>query len=152
MSFRKHIFQPHPTMPGLCGVSLNGRPCGSSYDSIRHVQSAPEPDRYDDEYVTMDLRDREWSTAIDRLKRATEGAAAIRKATDKQVGGDHYSRNAIQPIEYIVQNGLDWYSGNVVKYITRFRHKNGKQDLEKVIHYAQLAMEHYYPEEGDDEA
>ncbi len=69
------------------------------------------------------------------------------KATDMQVGGNHYARNKIQPIDYIVENELDWFSGNVVKYITRFKHKGGKQDLQKVIHYAQLAMEHYYPED-----
>lgn len=70
-----------------------------------------------------------------------------RKATDTQVGGYHYSQYKIQPIDYIVQNDLDWFQGNMIKYATRFKSKGKKQDLQKVIHYAQLAMEHYYPEE-----
>ena len=65
-------------------------------------------------------------------------------ATKKQVGGSHYKDFPIQPIEFIVKNKLDWFQGNIVKYTCRHAMKNGKQDLEKVIHYAQLAIEHYY--------
>lgn len=64
---------------------------------------------------------------------------------DSQIGGDHYKTMAIQPGEYITKNGLSWYEGNVVKYVTRHRSKGGKQDLEKAIHYLQLAIEEYYP-------
>lgn len=61
-----------------------------------------------------------------------------------QIGGDHYKHMAIQPGEYITKNGLGWYEGNVIKYVTRHRHKGKKQDLEKAIHYLQLAIEEYY--------
>lgn len=67
------------------------------------------------------------------------------KATNKQVGGDHYKKCKIQPIEYIHANGLDFFQGNIVKYITRFRHKNGKQDLEKIKHYCDLLIDLEYP-------
>ena len=40
------------------------------------------------------------------------------KALDKQVGGQHYKGCAIQPVEYIYGNNLDYLEGNVVKYIT----------------------------------
>lgn len=63
---------------------------------------------------------------------------------DRQVGGDHYKTLGIQPIDYIVANDLDWFQGNIVKYTTRHHAKGGKADLEKVIHYAQMAIEHYY--------
>lgn len=72
---------------------------------------------------------------------------APEKALDVQVGGNHYKDFEIQPIEYITKNNLDWYQGNIVKYASRHKFKNGKQDLEKVIHYAQLAIEAQYPEE-----
>lgn len=72
------------------------------------------------------------------------------KATNKQVGGDHYKKSKIQPIEYIHANGLDFFQGNIVKYITRFRHKNGKQDLEKIKHYCDLLIELEYPTIDDD--
>ena len=65
-------------------------------------------------------------------------------ARDKQIGGDHYKNMAIQPSDYIVKNKLGWYEGNIVKYITRHSIKGGKQDVEKVIHYAQLLIEEKY--------
>lgn len=63
---------------------------------------------------------------------------------DHQVGGDHYKTMLIQPSEYIVKNGIGWYEGNAIKYITRHKQKGNKQDLEKAIHYIQLAIDHYY--------
>jgi len=68
--------------------------------------------------------------------------------SQKQVGGNHYKNMPIQPIEFIVKNNLDWFQGNIIKYTCRHAAKNGKQDLEKVIHYAQLAIEHYYGTEN----
>ena len=68
-------------------------------------------------------------------------------AHKKQTGGDHYKRMAIQPSHYIVKNKLGWYEGNIVKYITRHSIKGGRQDIEKVIHYAELLLEDKYPED-----
>ena len=69
-------------------------------------------------------------------------------AHKKQIGGDHYKRMAIQPSHYIVKNKLGWYEGNIVKYITRHSIKGGRQDIEKVIHYAELLLEDKYPDDG----
>ena len=65
-------------------------------------------------------------------------------ALDKQVGGSHYKDMAIQPIEYIHKNGLGFCEGNIVKYITRWKTKNGIEDLKKVIHYAELLIQMEY--------
>ena len=59
-----------------------------------------------------------------------------------QVGGDHYKKLAIQPVELIVNLHLDYFIGNVVKYVTRHRFKNGIEDIKKAIHYCELAV--YY--------
>ena len=67
-------------------------------------------------------------------------------ATNKQVGGDHYKKHNIQPIEFIVSNGLDFLQGSAIKYIVRHRDKGGKEDLLKAIHYCQLMLEYYYGE------
>lgn len=67
-------------------------------------------------------------------------------ALDKQVSGNHYKDCGIQPIEYIHANGLNYFEGNAVKYITRHRKKNGKADIEKAIHYLELMIELEYPE------
>lgn len=47
----------------------------------------------------------------------------------------------MQPIEFIIAAKLSFIQGNIVKYISRFRNKNGKQDLEKCIQYAQMAID-----------
>jgi hypothetical protein len=67
------------------------------------------------------------------------------KPLDQQVGGSHYKGCKIQPVEYIHANGLDYLEGNVIKYITRHRTKGeGRKDIEKAIHYAQLILEMEY--------
>ena len=67
------------------------------------------------------------------------------KALHQQVGGQHYKGCKIQPVEYIHANGLDYLEGNVIKYITRHRTKGeGRKDIEKAIHYAQLILEMEY--------
>lgn len=68
------------------------------------------------------------------------------EALDVQVAGSHYKNKAIQPIEYIHANNLNYSEGAIVKYITRWRDKNGIEDLEKIKHYVDLliAMEKTY--------
>jgi hypothetical protein len=61
----------------------------------------------------------------------------------KQVGGSHYKTMSIQPGEYIRANELGWYEGNVVKYVTRHKQKNGPEDVLKAIHYLELILEEY---------
>ena len=62
-------------------------------------------------------------------------------ATQKQIGGSHYKNMRIQPIEFIVANRLDFIQGNIIKYACRYKEKGGVQDLDKIIHYAELAKE-----------
>jgi hypothetical protein len=63
--------------------------------------------------------------------------------TSKQIGGNHYQM-AIQPIEYITKNNLGYMEGNVVKYVSRHRNKNGVEDIDKAIHYLEMIKEFYY--------
>lgn len=57
---------------------------------------------------------------------------------DTQVGGGHYKDYVIQPLEFITKNNIPFIEGNIIKYITRWKDKNGVEDLKKVIHYTQL--------------
>ena len=70
-------------------------------------------------------------------------------ALDTQEGGDHYKKLKIQPIEFIHANKLDFLQGNVVKYITRHKDKNGAADVRKALHYCQLILELEYKEESN---
>lgn len=62
-------------------------------------------------------------------------------ANDHQVGGDHYRRQAIQPWDFIVANGLGYLEGNIVKYVCRWRSKDGLDDLRKARHYLDKLIE-----------
>ena len=63
------------------------------------------------------------------------------KATDVQIGGSHYKDMAMQPIELITALRCSFIQGCIIKYISRYRAKNGVQDIKKCIHYAQLAIQ-----------
>ena len=47
----------------------------------------------------------------------------------------HYNQGKTEVWDYIHQHDLNFFEGNVVKYVTRWRHKNGIQDLEKAKQY-----------------
>lgn len=61
--------------------------------------------------------------------------------TNHQVGGDHYKKMKTQPIKYILDNGLGYCEANVVKYISRWKDKNGIEDLRKARHYIDILIE-----------
>ena len=65
-----------------------------------------------------------------------------------QQSGNHYKNGKIQPIEYSERNNLSMCQGNIVKYITRHKEKNGIDDLAKVVHYALLEALFVYGEDG----
>lgn len=67
-------------------------------------------------------------------------------ALEEQVGGNHYKEFRIQPIEFIEGNDLGFAVGNVIKYVCRYKHKNGKEDLLKAKHYIDLLIELEYGE------
>lgn len=56
------------------------------------------------------------------------------------VGDNHYDL-PIQPWDYIAANQLGFFEGNVVKYVTRWKRKNGVEDLRKARHYLDKLIE-----------
>jgi hypothetical protein len=69
-------------------------------------------------------------------------------SNNRQVGGDHYERLAIQPTEYAHANGLGFIEGNIVKYVSRHRYKGGREDLLKALHYLNELLEREYPSDN----
>jgi hypothetical protein len=57
------------------------------------------------------------------------------------INPDHYLRFKITPLQYIMANNIPWCEGNAIKYITRWKHKNGVEDLRKAIRYIELLIE-----------
>ena len=67
---------------------------------------------------------------------------------DKPTDPKHYNQLKIQPRDYITKNKLDYNEGNVIKYVTRFKKKNGLEDLKKAQWYLQRLIKKY--ENSDD--
>ena len=61
----------------------------------------------------------------------------------KQVGGDHYKQTTLQPWDVISAWSLDPWLANVVKYVQRHQRKNGREDLEKAVHYLEYVIANY---------
>jgi len=61
-------------------------------------------------------------------------------ANDTQVGGNHY-KGGMEPWDYVAINGLGFFEGNIVKYVSRWRRKGGVPDLEKAKHYLEKLIE-----------
>lgn len=70
-----------------------------------------------------------------------ENVLAGKTALDVQVGGTHYKDMKIQPVEFIHANGIGYFEGNVIKYVSRWRAKGGIADLEKARHYLDLLID-----------
>ena len=67
-------------------------------------------------------------------------------ALDIQVGGNHYKKYKIQPVEFAFANKMPFLDANAFKYICRHADKNGIADLRKARHYLELMAELYYGE------
>ena len=61
-------------------------------------------------------------------------------------GPSYYRRYKIQPVNFIIENNLGFVEGNIIKYICRYKYKNGLDDLAKAMHYLQILMEEYSDE------
>ena len=65
----------------------------------------------------------------------------VKTPLSTQVGGNHYTKLAIQPMQYSMANNLDALQHTIIKYVTRFRDKNGIEDLEKAKHCIDMLIE-----------
>ena len=66
---------------------------------------------------------------------------AKQTALDVQVGGEHYKKHTIQPVEFITKNNLGFLEGSIVKRICRWKDKGGIEDLNKIKHEIDLIIE-----------
>jgi len=73
--------------------------------------------------------------------RNSKQAKKMNKPNDTQIGGEHYKNKKIQPITFIMENDLGFCEGNIVKYVTRYKDKNGIEDLMKARHYIDFLIE-----------
>lgn len=98
---------------------------------------------------------KKWRVHIDKKESQTDlsvkplafddgpmASEQVRKSPlETQIGGDHYTKLAIQPMQYSMENKLDPLQHTIIKYVTRFRDKAGIEDLEKAKHCIDMLIE-----------
>ena len=90
-----------------------------------------------------------WSKSIDTFGEYDEitfeqfKEKYMKETLNTQVGGSHYQKYAIQPIEFIIKNNIPFLEANVIKYVVRYKDKNGLEDLKKAKHYLEMLIENY---------
>ena len=62
----------------------------------------------------------------------------------ENVSPDYYARYDIEPISFIMRNGIPYAEGNVIKYTLRHDMKGGKEDIDKAIRYLEMIKEEKY--------
>lgn len=62
-------------------------------------------------------------------------------ANERQVGGAHYKTGPVQHWDMVAQHGLDYFQGQITKYVMRWKAKGGIQDLEKAAHFLEKYIE-----------
>lgn len=109
----------------------------SNWVVIRNTDETKDKPRtfFTNRFVVIDEKENSYDNGAENIKGS---------ALDKQAGGQHYKHLPIQPIEYCQKNGLGYCESNVVKYVTRHKDKNGKEDIEKAIHMLELLLELEY--------
>ena len=117
-------------------------------DRVRRVDGSWGHAKVGQEYTVVEQAD-DCTLSLEGTKLTYNPAgfvlvAPVPKASDTQVAGNHYTKLAIQPMEYSMANKLDACQHTVVKYITRFRDKHGLQDLLKAKHTIDLLIEREY--------
>jgi len=59
----------------------------------------------------------------------------LQQAANDPIEPNHYVDMAISPLEYIKANNIEWNVANVIKYVSRYKAKNGLEDLKKAKWY-----------------
>jgi|SRR5688572_19992373 len=70
-------------------------------------------------------------------------------ANDNQVGGDHYKTGGLEHWDMVVHFKLDYFQGQITKYVMRWRDKGGIADLKKAQHFLEKYIEVATKEEMD---
>lgn len=64
------------------------------------------------------------------------------KANKTQVGGNHYMKYGdLQHWDVVDRFDLDYFQGQITKYVMRWRDKNGIADLRKAQHFLEKYIE-----------
>jgi len=92
----------------------------------------------------------EWPDLLDLFTTGREMPKKKLKSLSEQVGGDHYKSWPIEVLEFWAANWehLPATEGAIVKYVCRWRDKDGLKDLRKARHLLDFLIEHEEEKSG----
>lgn len=67
--------------------------------------------------------------------------------TKDNINPNHYKQGSIEVIDFILDQKFNYLEGNVVKYVSRYKTKNGLEDLKKAQWYLNKTIEEYINED-----
>lgn len=94
-------------------------------------------DKIDKYWIPITKAEYESDITLEEIKAARINSKSL------EVGGNHYDK-LIQPWDFIYANHLGFDEGNVVKYISRHKEKNGAEDIKKAISYCEHILKTQY--------
>ena len=60
--------------------------------------------------------------------------------TQEAINPNHYKQGDIEVIDYILDQKFNYIEGNIIKYVSRYKYKNGAEDLKKARWYLDLLI------------
>jgi len=117
---------------------------GYSYEDTRRAQEAlkkadgsiARPNYWVDKGSLNNATAQDWDAVRPDISEPNDATDPL----SYQVGGEHYTKKKIQPVEYIHANEMDYMDGAIVKYISRWRDKDGVKDLRKIKQFVDLII------------
>jgi hypothetical protein len=92
-------------------------------------------------FATFNYLDEEIDYKLNRTLERYEIKEKELKGNDMINKPLHYTKGKIECVDYIIDKKLDFLEGNIVKYVTRWKHKNGLEDLKKAQWYMNKLVE-----------
>ena len=62
-------------------------------------------------------------------------------ANEEQVGGGHYKGQKVEHWDFVMMHDIPYMEAQVIKYMMRWRKKNGVEDLRKAEHFIRKLIE-----------
>jgi len=112
---------------------LMARRCRAEAQAAINYGERPEVNVSNEEPMSQAMQE-----AIETFQ---EKPLTVDSAWSQQIGGAHYKSKGIGPMHYSMANGLDALQHTAIKYITRFREKDGIEDLKKARHVLDMLIE-----------
>lgn len=77
----------------------------------------------------------------DAYFKALDDAIKANDQSDNLAAPSYYTRGKIETWDFILDKGMNFLEGNIIKYVTRWRQKNGVEDLKKARVYLDKLIE-----------